>query len=779
MIVTRSWLNEFIDLSEVSNDTLYETFNSIGLEVDSLEQIEIPAKVVVGKILSCEKHPDADKLNVCQIDVGSETLQIVCGAANVVDAEYVAVATVGAVLPGNFEIKAATLRGVESAGMVCSSTELGLPSINDGIMILDESVGRLETGRELGAYDHVADTIIELELTANRGDCLSVYGVARDLSSALDIDMKLFDYRQAERMKLGIAREAEIHTQGHMDADLKYKLATIEVLNNPFLMELRLAMVSVEAEGNLAKVLAYATHATGVILRAYDSAVFTNSQNKVVVNVKAEEAGIMEVTGNEKVISIVGVKQEDVSSAATLSAEKKILLEASYIHPDLLVEAVAEHKLKTDDLYYKTSRGSNPDLGFGLRFLALMMDRYSDINCYEGSLDVYPEREQVKIIVDSQELSDIVGMTVETSRIITILKKLDFAITGINDYQIAVAVPLFRHDIKNIQDISEEIVRIIGINNIEAKPFVFAEKPRLNTTTDRYKAKKQFKNRAVGAGFYENVSYVFSERVLLEKYGFPTVDASLELANPIAEELNTLRSTVLINLLNAAKRNVSYSKKSIPLFEIGAIFGTQREQSEVLSFVFSGQTEGENVSNAGKPAMIDFASFTKKIGAVIGRFELLPCRVENGLIHPYQSADIIVDGKVCGFMTKLHPTVQESFDLPDTFLAELDFDALLPKHINATPISKFQGVYKDLSVVIDKSLSYYEVAKVLNALALPMLKDSYPVDIYEDEKLGDKKSLTIRFLIQSIEKTLEDADIENVMNQVMEALSAECKAELR
>jgi len=370
-------------------------------------------------------------------------------------------------------------------------------------------------------------------------------------------------------------------------------------------------------------------------------------------------------------------------------------------------------------------------------------------------------------------------MDVEIGKIVTILQKLGFEINSMGHDLIAAVVPHFRHDIRHLQDIAEEIVRIVGINNIEAKPFFFAEKPRLNATTDRYKAKKGFKNRAVGVWFYENVSYVFSERALLAKYGFSTLEEALELANPIAEELNTLRSTILVNLLNAVKRNVSYSKKSIPLFEMGAVFGSKREQSEVMSFVFSGQVEGENVRNAGKPQMIDFASFTQKVGAVVGAFELVPCTYNNGLIHPYQSADIIVDGKVCGFLAKLHPTVQESFGIPETFIAELDFDALLPTHINATPISKFQGVYKDLSVVIDKSLNYYEVAKVLNALELPMLKDTYPVDIYEDEKLGDKKSLTVRFFIQSMEKTLEDSDIETVMGQIMMALETECKAELR
>ncbi len=777
MIITRSWLQEFIDLSAVSNEKLYETFNRIGLEVDSFNEINIAPKVVIGKILSVEKHPDADKLNVCQIDVGSGIRQIVCGAANVIDAEYVAVATIGAVLPGNFEIKHAKLRGVESEGMVCASSELGLPEMGKGIMTLDSSIDELEVGRELGSYEKIADTIIELELTANRGDCLSVYGVARDLSSALDIEMKSFEYKQAEKMKLGIAREAELHAEGEMDADLHYKLASVETLHASFLVDLRLAMVGVEAKGRLNAFLAYAIHATGVILRAYDSQAFRNENNKVVVSPKAKAKGIIEIFANVKVASTVGATQNDEMKAT--DETKQLLIEASYIHPDILVEAVANKSLKTDDLYYKTSRGSNPELSFGLAMFALLMDTYADIACYEGALNVSIERKNETVVVDAKEISSIVGMEIALSKIVMILQKLGFEISKMSEDTVAVVVPLFRHDIKHIQDVAEEIVRIVGINNIVAKPFVFAEQPRLNDVTARYKAKKSFKNRAVGVGYFENVSYVFSDKTVLEKYGFVVTEDALELANPIAEELNTLRSTILVNLLAAVKRNVSYTKKSIPLFEIGAVFGSKREQSEVISFVFSGQSEGENVRNAGKPSMIDFASFTQKVGAVIGAFELEPCTYDNGFIHPYQSANVLIDRKVCGFISKLHPTVQEAYGIPVTFIAEIDFNALLPKHINAIAISKFQGVYKDLSIVIDKSMNYYSVAKVLNNLNLDMLKDSYPIDIYEDETLGDRKSLTIRFFIQSMEKTLEDADIGSVMSNIMIALETQCKAELR
>ncbi len=777
MRVTRSWLNEFVDLSNVSNEMLYETFNAIGLEVDSIEEIVIPQKVVVGKVLSCHKHPNADKLNVCQIDVGLGIRQIVCGASNIIDAQYVAVATIGAVLPGNFEIKHAKLRGVESEGMVCSASELGLPEIGKGIMILDESIGELEVGRELGNYPKVADTLIELELTANRGDCLSIYGVARDLSVALNREIKEFEYKQNEKMKLGIAREAELRISGHVEADLQYKLATAEQYKESLLVKLRLAMAGIEAEGILSSMLAYTTHTTGVILRAYESQTFRNDENKIVVKPTAIQKGIVEIQANGQALSVVGVNQKEESLAHDETTQ--LLFEASYIHPDILVEAVSSTKLPKDDLYYKTSRGSNPDLEFGLSYLALLMDSYADIFYYEGSLNVNVDREREIIHIDSSEISNIVGQKIDNSRISKILKHLGFEVNALNDGTMAAIVPLFRHDIKHIQDVAEEIVRIIGINNIEAKPLTFIEKNRLNDTTERYRVKKALKNRAVGVGFYENVSYLFSEREVLERYGFATIKEELELANPIAEELNTLRSTLLINLLHAVKRNVNYTKKSIPLFEIGAVFDSKREQKEVLSFIFSGHVSSENVSNSGKPQMIDFASFVQKVGAIVGAFELLPCSYENGLIHPYQSADIIINGEACGFISKLHPSVQESYGIPVTFIAELEFDALLPKHINAEPISKFQGVYKDLSVVIDKSISYYEVAKVLNALELPMLKDSYPIDIYEDEKLGSKKSLTVRLFIQSMDKTLEESDIESVMGEVMKSLENECKAELR
>jgi phenylalanyl-tRNA synthetase beta chain len=782
MIVTRNWLNEFVDLSDVSNERLYKTLNAIGLEVDSIEDIVLPQKVVVGKVLSCEKHPDATKLNVCQVDVGEGIKQIVCGAANVVDATYVAVATVGAVLPseeaGGLEIKDATLRGVESAGMICASAELGLPSMGEGIMHLDSSIGELEVGKPLCEYGQLNDTIIEIELTPNRGDCLSVYGVARDLSVALDRDMRVSDKLKEEKKRQGVAREIALHQEGDIDVSLGYTLTNLKEIEKSFLIHLRLAMVQVEAKGSLEAFVSYTVHTTGVILRVYrkEDFLLEDSEEKRTIYLK-ESDGLVLVGNGEKALSVVGVMQEDASKVT--HSVGSLLIEVSYMSPEKLVEAVSLGKCDTDALYYKTSRGSNPHIAVGLKYFNRLLEMYTDAEVYEGALTTEVMSKTQTITVDIAEVSAIVGSELESSHVVKLLQKLGFGVQSVNSTMLAVTPPLFRHDIENIQDVAEEVLRMVGIDNIEPKALVFEEKARLNGVSRGFQIKKALRERAVGVGFYEHLSYLFTDRAVLEKYGFVTVVDEMELLNPIVEELNTLRTTLLTNMLLAGKRNVSYSKKSMALFELGSVFNEKREESVKLAFFFSGEKEQELVSNSGKPERIDFATFVQKLSSVIGGFDLKPCSFTNGLVHPYQSADIVIGGSVVGFMTKLHPTAQEAYDLPVSFVAELSYEALIPKHIDATPISRFQGVTKDLSVVLEGSIGYYEIKEVLDRLALPTLKSYYPIDVYSDEVLVDKQSLTLRFHIQSMEKTLEDSDMEKVTQTIMETLSHHFNAELR
>ena len=776
MIVTRSWLNNFLDISEVSDDKLYETLNSIGLEVDSITKYDIPQKVVIGKIISCEKHPDADKLNVCKIDIGSGVRQIVCGAKNVVDAQYVAVATIGAKLGDDFEIKHAKLRGVESEGMVCSASELGLPNLGDGIMILDESIGELIIGKDLNEYEKVADTVIEIELTANRGDCLSVHGVARDLSAALNIPMNKFDYESQNAEKIGIARIAKLTKRGIIPASLQYVMANIKDLHTSLLFSLRLAFIKEPQKNSISSILKYITHSTGVILRAYDVSSIDLEKEKIEIEVTNSDR-VVNVAINGQLQSQVGINQYEES--ITDDSASVVLFETSYIKPDYLVDVVSQKNLKTDELYYNTSRGSEPNVCFGVQYLTYLLETYTGCTLYDGTISLDEEQEYKIITITTQEISSLIGNKIEKIDIMNILIALGFRVQSSIEDKFGVTVPLFRHDIENIQDVTEEVVRIIGINNIEDKPLKFVEEAHNNQTMDKYYAKKALRLRAIANGFDESISYAFTDKTLLEKYNFPIVSEELDIVNPITSDFSTLRTTVLINLLQAGQRNVNHSQKSTALFEIGPIFNEKREEKEVLSLIFTGQKESENISNAGKPTNIDFETFTKKLSAIIGNFELRTSVENNALIHPYQSADIIVDDSVCGFLTKVHPSVAEAFDLKETFVAEIDFNSLIPKHINAHAISKFQGVYKDLSFVVDKNLPYNQISVAIKSLKLPLLQKFYAVDVYEDEELGEKKSLSLRLFIQSLEETLSDEDIESTVNAIIEKLKSEYGATLR
>ncbi len=781
MMVTRSWLEEYIDLSDIDNGRLSAALNSIGLEVDAVDEHTMHEKVVVGEVVSCEKHPDADKLNVCQVNVGSEMVQIVCGAANVVDAKFVAVATVGAVLPGDFKIKKAKLRGLESMGMICSSSELGLPELEDGIMILDESIGELELGKPLNEYPKFADTVIDIELTANRGDCDSIHGVARDLCAVFDKELKSYDFEVKSRNVLGVAREFQVNSSCKVPSFFCYSIVEEDGLRSNFLERLRLGFVKQEAKDNLERAVAYAKHESGVLLRAYDyNKLSKGSEEPVSFEIRECENSTIEVRCAKELVSIAGVNQNDNSKASESSG--KILLEASYVDPDFVVEGVSVNKLESDELYYNSSRGSETDLAYGMKKLQQLLSWVnSGVTFSSGEVIACEAKKGSVISIKTSEINSIIGSEIPKIEIINILKCLEFEAQKVDDDVFAITIPPFRHDIKNTQDVAEEILRIYGIDNIEERALSIVEANRTNATYLNYKRLRDIRERAVGANFFEALTYAFSNKELLQKYGFGLIDESLELLNPIVKELNTLRTTLLVNLLEAANRNVKYGKKRIGLFEVGTIFNSQREESESLGFLLSGEEHRANVHNSATVEMVELKTFVERIGAVIGEFRLEPIEAENGLMHPYISAAIIKGGQRVGYLAKLHPKVADEFSLKDTFIAEVILEKVMPKHINAHALSNFQAVTKDLSVLVEKSLSFYKVAKVLQELkvAEPLLRDFYPLDIYEDESLGEKKSLTIRFTLQSDTATLSEQDMESLMATILESLKSHFAAELR
>jgi len=378
-----------------------------------------------------------------------------------------------------------------------------------------------------------------------------------------------------------------------------------------------------------------------------------------------------------------------------------------------------------------------------------------------------------------EDIESLVGQAVEISDAVSILSKLGFDINRTEDGHIIADIPLFRHDISNRQDVIEEIVRIIGIDNIVSKPLEFTEANRTSRSLRRHRFLRQIRLKAVARGFFETVHYIFCDNRRVEELGFEPVRSDKSLINPITADMDGLRPNLMINMLDSLKRNASMSKRRIPLFEIGAVFDSERNESMQMVLVYSGEKEPDSVVNAGKPDLIDFASFASMVSAVIGDFDLVKSEDTTLLMHPYQSADIVKEGTVVGKMAKLHPAVAQKYDLEDTFFAQIEISALEPKLKSAEEIAPLTPIYRDLSVVVSQTAPYSWIRSALEETIPDIVESFYPIDRYVDDSLGDDMSLTIRFVIVPREKALEESEINSIMENILKTLQEKCDARLR
>ncbi|EKF0087326.1 phenylalanine--tRNA ligase subunit beta, partial [Campylobacter jejuni] len=556
MIITRSWLNDWLELEEISSDKIAKTLNSIGIEVDRVSALKAPDKVVVGYVKEKIKHENSDKLSICQVDIGSETLQIVCGAANVDAGQFVAVATKGAIMPNGMEIKEAKLRGVDSCGMLCSSLELGFEKTNEGIMLLDESIGKLELGRALNTYEIFNDELIEVELTPNRGDCLSIYGIARDLATALNLNLKEpKPFKEGENV-LGIGRILRLAAEKELNGLYNYRAIELKgQFQINLLLSLRLAQIESLGKNSIENLLSYATHSTGVLFNAYDLNSLSGEDEEFTINLTKQAHGETKVSCKDKFLSFSGIFQNDESKCKNDS--KIVIIEANYTDPLVIANAKMYHKDQDEKTLYRSFRGSEPKLNLGMDFLLSIFEQIPNLVIYSSSQQILTDKELPIIPISIESIGDIIGQNVDKDEVLKILKKLGFELILSGEGLINVKAPLHRPDIKNLSDICEEVVRIIGIDNIASKGLEFIEKNRLNSAYKNYIEFLNLRKRAVASGYFESLHYVLDNEEELKRLGFDSV--KLKLINPITAELNTLRTTLLNHLLNAASLNAKNS----------------------------------------------------------------------------------------------------------------------------------------------------------------------------------------------------------------------------
>ncbi len=771
MIITKSWLSDWLDFEDKSLDDIAHTLNSIGIEVDRICTLKVPDKIVVGFVKEKVKHENSDKLSICQVDVGNEILQIVCGAQNVAQGQFVAVALKGALMPNGMEIKEAKLRGVDSCGMLCSSAELGFEKINDGIMLLDDSIGELELGKALNSYEIFNDGLIEVELTPNRGDCLSIYGIARDIAAALNLKEKL-PFKEGENV-LGIGRILRLSAEKELNSLYNYRAIELkEKIQTNLLIGLRLAQVENLGKNPIENLLNYATHSTGVLFNAYDLDSFYKENEEFTLSLIKEAQGETKVSCQDELLSVSGIYQEEKFKSKEDS--KIIIIEANYTDPMIIADAKMSYKKQDDQTIYRSFRGSEPKLNLGMDFLLSVLEKNPNLIIYSSSQQIITNKELPNIAISIESISKTIGQEVDKDEVLKILKKLGFELILSADGLVNVKAPMHRPDIKNLADICEEVVRIIGIDNIASKGLEFVEKNRLNSTYKNYKDLVELRKKAVANGYFESLHYVLDNEEELKSLGFNPI--KLKLINPITAELNTLRTMLLNHLLNAASLNAKNSKKIIKLFELGVVFGSNNEELNHIAFVHSGYKEEPKISNKAKPELANFYDFLLDLKNIIGDFKLKASKYD--ILSPYEQADIYLKDLKIGFAGRLHLKIENERDLLKTYVCELDLN-LIKQHFKlAKPYSKFPSISRDLSILIPKGFEYEKIKNCIEELDLENLENFRLVDLYSDASLENSYSLTLKFVFRDMNKTLEEAQVAEYIDKILQSFK-EMGLELR
>ncbi|WQW40463.1 phenylalanine--tRNA ligase subunit beta [Helicobacter pylori] len=743
---------------------LCEDLSCLGLEVESCISCVAPKNVVVGKVLEKAPHKNAEKLSVCQVDVGKEVLQIVCGAKNVAKNQFAPVALKGAII-GSTPIAKTELRGVESCGMICSSIELGFPKINDGILELDESVGELVLGKELNEYAPFNTHVLEISLTPNRGDCLSVLGIAREISAFYHTPLKpikaLNFTPKSDLITLSAGENIESH--------LAYYLIYNHSLKTPLNIKLSLAHNNALSENDLNNFIEFSAHFSGVILNAYSL-----NKTPMDLSVKNDENDLESVYINHQKRSTIAIKhqvQKDLS--------EYLLLEASYIDPislSLKLHALKDKTLQKDNaLIYRSARGSNPNLSDGLNFLSTHLKA-----AILESKQIKHSLKDRTLKFQLEDITEILGLAVEKEKIQGILKNLGFKVSvkvsNSKPQILEVIAPNFRHDIKTIQDIAEEILRFVWIDNLVSKPLNCVSSKNSNPHYDTHRFFENLKHKALACGFKEVIHYVFYSKEKQQKLGFEVLEDSLELQNPITTDLNTLRTSLVCGLLDASLRNKNLGFKSIALYEKGSVYNAKREEIQKLGFLVSGLQKKESYPDAKGKAW-DFYSFAECVSKVIGDFSLEKLTAQTPINHPYQSAKIIQNHEIIGTIAKIHPKVIQELDLFESYYAEIDAFKLKRPAMLLKPFSIYPSSVRDLTLIIDENTAFSGIKKALEDAQIPNLSEILPLDIFKES--DNTIALSVRCVIHSLEKTLNDEEVNSAVQKALEILEKEFNARLK
>lgn len=850
MIVSTHLLGRFIDTKLPK--TLGSDLSCLGLEVASDERIDIDDSVVVGLVLSAIRHKDADKLKICEVDIGEkEPLSIICGAANARAGIYVAVAKIGASVNG-MKIKKAKLRGVESYGMLCSSSELGLASL-PGILELDTSIDpslpphtlgatsplKKQLGRALNSFSLFSGQVMEIELTPNRGDALSVLGVAKEIAALYSLPLRLAPSTNVTISTLSLENILQVSMEDGVDAHLIYHVAKVVGIEPILEVDLALSSLGIldVATSPLARLLRFVAYLCGVNISAYsytqsgvanDEAGYNMARLHVKNLAISKEASVQAVLGSDDtLLSLVGigsatplptkqVREESIGALSDALDSSCYIFEASYLAPKIVARELydigkagglgtlsveldstlkahdgtlgVESKIDStpspcaiaqgivdSDLVYRSTRGMSKDLALGYEYLYYYLVRYYNILAINGAIELGSMSLPEPVRVGLGELSSLLGIDIDKEEIFAMLQALGFTLEAINEDSFFLTPNLLRHDIATYQDVAEEILRSYGIDKVANTPLAFKDTPHLSDNYASYRLALEIKMRASNMGYIECVNYVFYDKEVQKELSLPLLPDELELLNPITSELNTLRSSLIPRLLECLRANMKNSYPLLKAFELGSIFDERRHEKVALAIVANNYKSPPAYPHAHGVAM-DFYGFAKDLSSIIGEFSLVNKPKASGLEHDFICASVLSGGLELGYIAKLHPKVATKYKLTNCFIAEIDIAKLAFTPKVFSAIARYQLSRRDLTLLVDARYSFSEIKGALEAANIEGLKEAYVIDSFKEG--DDIIALSIRLILQS-NKTLEESDIVGIVERVLEVAGREFGARLK
>lgn len=803
MFVSYKWLQDYIDLTGVTASELAEKITKSGIEVEGVEILNDGIQgVVVGHVLEREQHPNADKLSKCLVDIGGEQpVQIICGAPNVAQGQKVAVATVGAVLPGNFKIKRAKLRGEESNGMICSLTELGIEGkvvpkeYSEGIFVFPADA---EVGVDAISKLNRDDEILELSLTPNRADCLSMLGVAYEVAAILGREVKLPEtHLQPSTEKASDYVKIVVEAKEDNPLYVAKIIKNVKIGPSPLWMQTRLMAAGIRPHNNVVDITNYILLEYGQPLHAFDYDRLGSKEILVRRAVDGEKFVTLDdaertltsdhlvITNGTEPVALAGVMggaNSEVTSDTTT-----VLLESAYFNGATVRKASKDHGLRSE-ASARFEKGVDPNRvrAAGER-AAYLMATYAGGEVLESAVEADTLTVEPAVVsITLEKINRVLGTDLVMNDVKEIFDRLQFGVS-IEEDTITVTAPTRRGDIKIEEDLLEEVARLYGYDNIpKTLPFGSTTPGRLSEYQQKRRVVRQYLE---GAGLYQAVTYSLTSEEKASQFALEKRD-TIRLSMPMSEERSILRLSIMPQLLEVLKYNSARQNDSLGVYETGAVFlangkDTLPSEKEHLAAAISGLWSSH--SWQGEKKAVDFFVIKGILEGMFAKLGLLEqvqfVQAQVDGMHPGRTAELHLNGEKIGFIGQVHPTVQKELDLKDTYVFELSLKAVLEAETPALQyeaIPRFPSITRDIALVVNRETVSGTLKEIIVTAGAPLLKEAVVFDLYEGDKMeAGKKSIAFSLKYVDPERTLTDEEVTKIHNRVLEALEEKAGAVLR